>query len=88
MNIEFTPRAWEDFHWWAHEDRKTYLRLVKLIEQTCRDPRGGVGTPERLKHMGIETWSKRITPEHRMVYEIQDDVVVFTALRGHYWYAR
>ncbi len=86
MRIEFTPVAWAHLQEWLGDDRKTFDRLLRLIEETCREPRGGLGKPERLKHLSDETWSKRITPRHRMVYEIRDDVITFTQLRGHYWF--
>jgi toxin YoeB len=47
-------------------------------------PRTGTGKPERLKHLGGEVWSRRITEKDRLVYDIQTDVVTIIACRFHY----
>jgi toxin YoeB len=37
--------------WWIARDRKKALRLLRLIQDTARDPFAGVGKPEPLKHV-------------------------------------
>ena len=49
-----------------------------------RSPRTGTGKPERLKHLGGEIWSRRITEKDRLVYEISADVINIIACRFHY----
>jgi len=46
-------------------------------------PRTGTGKPERLKHLGGEVWSRRITEKDWLVYDIQSDVVTIIACRFH-----
>ena len=60
----------EDLMYWVKTDRKTTLKLLKLIEAVMRDPREGIGKPEPLKHLGTGYYSRRITQEHRLVYRI------------------
>jgi len=67
----------EDLEYWISTDRKTALRILKLMEAVLRDPFGGIGKPERLKHLDPDTWSRRITQEHRLVYHVADDRVTF-----------
>ena len=45
---------------------------------------GGSGKPERLKHLGGQAWSRRITEKDRLVYDIQSDVITIIACRFHY----
>ncbi len=40
---------------------KVLSRIIRLIAETTRTPRTGMGKPERLKHLGGEVWSRRIT---------------------------
>jgi YoeB-like toxin of bacterial type II toxin-antitoxin system len=49
---------------------------------TCRQT--GTGKPERLKHLGGEVWSRRMTEKDRLVYDIQSDVITIIACRFHY----
>ena len=74
----------EDLRWWVDTNRKTALRIMDLIEAVLRDPFAGIGKPEPLKSLGADTWSRRITEEHRLVYVVFTDRVVFVQARYHY----
>lgn len=74
----------EDLRWWVDTNRKTALRVLTLIEAVLRDPFAGTGKPEPLKGLTPNTWSRRITDEHRLVYVVFDDRVVFVQARYHY----
>jgi toxin YoeB len=82
--VEFDTDALEDLAWWIPQDRKTALRIVKLIKEIQRTPFTGTGKPEPLKHDLQGCWSRRITQEHRLVYEIKDDKIRILACRYHY----
>ena len=74
----------EDLHYWVDTNRKVALRTLDLTEAVMRDPFGGVGKPEPLKHLGGSVWSRRITGVDRLVYEVFDDRVEFLQARYHY----
>jgi toxin YoeB len=74
----------EDLEYWVEKDRKTALRVFKLMEDVLRDPFGGIGKPERLRHLDANTWSRRVTQEHRLVYYVEDDRITFLQARYHY----
>jgi toxin YoeB len=59
-------------------------RIKKLVKEVQREPFSGVGKPEPLKHALSGFWSRRITDEHRMVYQIKDDNLLIAQLRYHY----
>jgi toxin YoeB len=48
------------------------------------DPYRGIGQPEQLKYGLSGAWSRRINQEHRLVYEIEGDIVYILSLKGHY----
>ena len=73
-----------DLAHWIRTEPRIALRIVDLIEQTARDPFRGIGKPEPLKHRGGDYWSRRITQEHRLVYLVRADRVVFVQARYHY----
>jgi toxin YoeB len=80
----FHPEFREDLAYWVKIDRKTALRAFKLIEAIMRDPFVGLGKPEPLKYLDANTWSRRLTQEHRIVYRVTDARVDFLQGRYHY----
>jgi len=80
----FQPEFIEDLKYWVKNDRKTALRVIKLIEDILRDPFAGIGKPEPLKYLAPGTWSRRITQEHRIVYLVRDTRIDFLQARYHY----
>ena len=80
----FQPEFIEDLKYWVKKDRKTALRVIKLIEDILRDPFAGIGKPEPLKYLSPGTWSRRITQEHRIVYLVRDKRIDFLQARYHY----
>ncbi len=83
-SLEFEPRAFEDLTWWIRQDRKTALRIMRLIENIQKTPFAGLGKPELLKRELSGLWSRRINREHRLVYEVLEDKVRILACRFHY----
>ena len=55
-----------------------------MIEEAARDPAIGIGKPERLSHNLSGYWSRRITDEHRLVYQLRDDGLVIVQARYPY----
>jgi len=81
----FQPEFREDLKYWVETDRRTALRIFKLIEAVMRDPFQGIGKPEPLKFLGSGVWSRRITQEHRLVYVVgEEDRIDFVQGRYHY----
>ena len=80
----FQPEFREDLCYWVETDRRTALRIFKLIEAVMRDPFHGIGKPEPLKFLGAGIWSRRITQEHRLVYVVSHDRIDFIQGRYHY----
>jgi toxin YoeB len=83
-SLIFDPDFLEDLAHWVAADRKTALRILELVESIRRDPFSGIGKPELLRHLGSGVWSRRITQEHRLVYRVKDDRILFAQARYHY----
>jgi toxin YoeB len=47
--VSFTATGWEDYLYWAEADRAVLRRSNRLIQQSLRDPFGGIGKPEPLE---------------------------------------
>lgn len=74
----------EDLSHWVSTDRKVALKILELVEAIRRDPFKGIGKPEHLRHLGSGVWSRRITQEHRLVYIVKKDRLLFAQARYHY----
>lgn len=82
--LQFDNEAFDDFMDWLTQDKKTYLKIIKLLKEIRRTPFEGEGKPEALKHNLSGFWSRRITQEHRLVYEVTDEVIRVISVRDHY----
>ena len=58
--------------------------MLRLFEESRRSPFGGTGKPEPLRGDKSGLWSRRITDEHRMIYQVTDAFIIVHSLRGHY----
>lgn len=89
--ISFTRNAFQEFNEWKQTDKFLQDKIIKLIEDTIRDPFRGLGKPEQLKgrgksngHLNKSSWSRRISDEHRLVYEVSGTDIKITSCKGHY----
>lgn len=83
-NLLFTPEAWEDWEYWLDESPENVRKIRELIRDCQRHPFTGLGKPEPLKHALSGHWSRRITLADRMVYRVEQDLLVIVMLRYHY----
>ena len=84
MKLLFYSRAWTDYLYWQQTDKKVLKKINELIKEISRNPYEGIGKPEMLKHAYAGYWSRRITDEHRLVYKIEDEILVIAQVRYHY----
>ena len=82
--LAFVKDAFEQYNNWATENKKIQIKIAELIKAISRNPFSGIGKPEPLKHELKGLWSRRITDEHRLIYEIKDDEIIIHSCRFHY----
>ena len=80
----FRPRFSGRLVFLGFHDRKVALKVLELVEAIRRDPFDGLGKPEPLRHLGEGVWSRRITQEHRLVYKVSGNQLLFAQARFHY----
>jgi len=83
MPIKFATRAWEDYLYWQETDRAVLRRINALIKDIERQPFSGIGKPEPLKHQLTGFWSRRIDDRHRLVYAVEQGVLLIAQCRDH-----
>ena len=87
MEIKYTPLAIEHLEYWRKSGNKqVQIKISALIEDILKHPFEGIGKPHGLKHQLTGLWSRSITSEHRIVYEVieRDNVILISRLKGHY----
>lgn len=84
MKHAFVDESWDDYLYWLKTDKKILQRINELIKDIKRNPFSGIGKPEPLKHKYKGCWSRRITDEHRLIYQVKDDEIVILKCRFHY----
>ena len=78
--IQWDIDAWNDYVYWQTQDRKTLKRVNLLIKDISRSPFEGLGKPEPLKGTLTGFWSRRIDEENRLVYIVEEKVIILISL--------
>ena len=84
LKLVFSDQGWEDLSYWIDHDRKTALRIIRLIHDTRRTPFSGIGKPEPLRENLSGYGSRRVTDEHRLVYRVEKGELWIAQARYHY----
>jgi len=84
MNITFTNDSWNEYLYWQKTDKQVLKKINQLLNDIKRTPFSGIGKPEPLKYELAGCWSRRITNEHRLVYEVTEYSIVVISCKYHY----
>lgn len=84
MKVVFSKQAAADYRYWQKNDRRVLEKIQALLHDIDAHPFTGLGKPEPLRHELAGCWSRRITREHRLVYQIHDGQIVVVQCRFHY----
>ena len=82
--IYWSKEAAKDLGFWKKTNRPVAVKIAKLIESIKNDPFKGIGKPEPLRFSLSANWSRRISAEHRLVYEVSDAEIIIVSCRFHY----
>jgi toxin YoeB len=82
--VQWDFDAWEDYLYWQKNDKQASKRINQLVKDMRRNPYDGTGKPEPLKGNLSGFWSRRITEEHRIVYAVENEVLLILSCKGHY----
>ncbi|AOS83464.1 addiction module toxin YoeB [Chlorobaculum limnaeum] len=86
-SIIVTRRADKDLKFWLQNGDKSIQRKIeKIFDELREHPASGTGKPEQLKGDLSKYWSRRLNKKDRIIYSIDDAVVIVyvLSLRGHY----
>lgn len=85
MNTAWTKESWDQYLSWQLVDKKVLKKINNLIKDIHRSPFEGLGKPEPLKHQLSGKWARRITDDHRLIYEVlEDSTIIILSCKSHY----
>ena len=84
--LDFTDEAKTSLAKYKKSNQQLFKKITKLLLELAEHPRTGTGHPEPLIGGNGITCSRRISGQHRIIYDILDDVikVYVISLEGHY----
>lgn len=85
--VEFDETARKDLK--AHYksgNKATIKKIEKILLELTENPFEGEGQPEELKYNFKGFWSRRINQKDRIVYRVDEDIVIVyvVSAMGHY----
>ena len=84
-HLDFSRQAKSDIDFHKKSGNKAVLnKLLVLLNELTEHPFTGIGKPEPLKYNLTGYWSRRINHEHRLIYEVIEDIVLIHSALGHY----
>ncbi len=81
--LRISEQARADLDHFRAYDKTAYQNCYELTKAVAADPFAGPGTPLRFLEAGENVWFRRTSLNHRMVYQVFDDVVVVASYRTH-----
>ena len=83
MQKQWGDEAWADYLYWQSENKNLVRKINDLLKSVEREgPMKGIGKPEPLKYR--KGYSRRITDEHRLAYDVEGGIIYIYSCKGHY----
>ena len=85
MELILHGKAINDLTFWRKTGSKIIQKKIKqLFNDMLLHPFQGLGKPEALKFDLTGQWSRRINREHRIIYQVEGEIIHVYSLKGHY----
>jgi len=84
MKVELSQNAIDDLLAFKSGNQNLVIKVMELIKDILRSPFDGLGKPEPLKHEYQGCWSRRISDEHRLIYQMEENKIIVLSCKGHY----
>ncbi|MCL1894814.1 MAG: Txe/YoeB family addiction module toxin [Holophagaceae bacterium] len=81
---EMLPLATRHYRHWEKHFPDYCNKIDELLEDMEEHPFEGIGKPEPLKYNLRGFWSRQISEEHRLVYEVKGNMIYVHRCKGHY----
>lgn len=84
--VEYSKAADKTLRKWKKSNPMLFKKATKVLLDIMLHPRTGIGHPEALVGGGDITWSRHITADDRIIYDIYDEriTVLIIQAENHY----
>ena len=82
--FKFEVDALEELEEWVRFNPKIASKILDLLQEIVKTPFEGKGKPEPLKNKLKGFWSRRVTDEPRLIYEVTESTINVLSCKGHY----
>ena len=82
--LKFSENALKDLTFWVQTNPKKYSKCKQIFENISNDPFNGIAKPELLRHFLSGCWSRRLDKQNRIVYKVENKVIIILTCRYHY----
>ncbi len=84
MKLIWQDEAWDEYLYWQMQDKKTFRKINRLLNDIKRNGYNSSGKPEPLRGNLSGYWSVRIDEKNLIVFRINDDCVEIYQCSTHY----
>lgn len=84
--VEYSKAADKTLRKWKKSNPMLFKKATKMLLDIMQHPRTGIGHPEALVGGDNITWSRHITADDRIIYDIYDEriTVLIIQAESHY----
>lgn len=84
--VEYSKAADKTLRKWKKSNPVLFKKTTKVLFDIMQHPRTGIGHPEALVGGNVITWSRHITANDRIVYDIYDERITVLVIQteSHY----
>ena len=84
--IEYSKEADKTLRKWKKSNPHLFKKATKILLDIMEHPRSGLGHPEALVGGNDVTYSRHITADDRIVYDIYDNIVTVLVIQAEEHY--
>lgn len=84
--VEYSKQAEKTLKKWKKSNPALFKKATAILMDIMQHPRTGVGHPEALIGGGDVTYSRHITAQDRIIYDIYDDQATILVIQAEEHY--
>ena len=84
--VEYSKAADKTLRKWKKSNPMLFKKATKVLFDIMQHPRTGIGHPEDLIGGNDITWSRHITADDRIVYDIYDERITVLVIQAESHY--
>ncbi len=85
--VEYSKAADKTLRKWKKSNTVLFKKATKVLLDIMQHPRTGIGHPEALIGGNDITWSRHITADDRIVYDIYDERITVLVIQAESHYS-